>query len=128
MSFNGPVPVRISDGVSNATLSTIGPKVALDVSISKDTTVSTPSILNVSMPVPGTEYNTVIAAFTKEFSIKSRDGGTIQFAYIAGDSGINYITVPAGSVFTKSNIYSSSGITLYFQCNKITTLEVMLWS
>jgi hypothetical protein len=127
VSFNGPLLVQLVDGAIPITTTVVGPKTALDVAISKDTTVSNPSIFNVSMPIANTEYSVSIPAFTKEFAMKTRDGGLLQFAYISGDSG-TYISVAAGTVFSKTNIYSSSTITIYFQSSKINTLELMTWS
>lgn len=128
MAFNGPVSVQLVDGATNLTTTPISGKIALDVSNTKDVTVSVPGILNVSMPTPATEYTVNIPALVKEFSIKSRDGGVLQFCYTSGQSGTNYITLNSGSVFNKDGIYSLVAIPIYFQCSKATTLELFYWS
>ena len=129
MAFNGPIPVQLVDAAIPLTTTAIGPKTALDVANTKDTSVSTPSIQNILLVTPGTEYTTALPPYTKEFSIKARESGIIQFCYTSGQSGTNFVTIPTGSMFSKDSIYSASAINLFFQSTKANmTVEIMLWS
>lgn len=119
--------IRIGDGVDLVSTTTIGSDVGLDVNVINTSIAGSPTIANVSAPISGTEYNFAIPANTKRILIRSRERGRIQFAYIATQSGTNFITVPVGCTKTIDGI-QSTGSTLYFQSSKNgDTLEIEYW-
>ena len=78
------------------------------------TGASTPLITNLSLPVQDTEYSHSLSTYLRQFSIESRNGGTLKIAFISGESGINYLTIHKKTNFTISDL-SFVGITLYIQ-------------
>jgi len=56
-----------------------------------------PTIYNVTLTSADTEYSQLLPQATVKALIRSREGNDIKLAYVEGESGINYITIPAGS-------------------------------
>lgn len=85
------------------------------------------SIYNVSAALASTEYSQALSPNTKQFLIRVRGSGKLQLAFTSGQSGVNYITIPAGSTYTQSEINFSG--TLYFQTNKAAqVIEILEWT
>lgn len=122
--------VRLGDGTNFISSTTVGGVTSLNVNTQGN--ASSPTIFNVSAPVAGTEYSQVIPAGTKRFTAKLRSGGggaNMQFAYVAGTSGTNYVKVPFGNFYEEANLNTISSITFYFQSDKAAqTLEMIVWA
>ena len=89
-------------------------------------TPETPTIYNVLVLSANTEFSQLLSDSTKRFTIKVRDAAKLQIAYLPGESGTNFLTIPRGAVYTEDNM-SFSG-TLYFQADKAgVTVEIVQW-
>lgn len=128
--------IRLGDGTSLVTTTTIGGEVGLDVNLINTTPIpvdlhlsGAPSILNVSAPVAATEYSFSLPITTTKYMFKSRSKGTIQYAYTSGASGTTYISVPPGNFEGDERLKLTSAITIYFQSNKTSdVLEIKYWT
>ena len=125
--------IRLGDGVSLVSTTTVNSKVGLDVNIVNASlplgTGSTPLIANVLVPLAATESSQVIAAGTKRFTMKTDSLAEIKFAYIATTSGTTFVTIPEGASYEEQGLDLSSPITIYFQINKPgITVEFVFWS
>ena len=73
------------------------------------------TIANVTMTTGDTEYNYALPAGTQKVLIKLRGTGAVcKLAYVSGQSGTTYLTIPAGSSKTIEGI-KGTAMTLYFQ-------------
>lgn len=82
-------------------------------------------ITNLSAPTAGTEVSLALSADLKEITIRARVLSTVQFAFVSGESGTKYVTIPPGASFSQSNLGLSSA-TLYIQTNvNSNTIEVL---
>lgn len=83
-------------------------------------------IHNVSVPTSGVEVSYALPANVKSFFLKARGGEKVQLAFVSGESSTNFVTIPAGAVYTDDKYYSA--LTLYFQSNKNnTTIEIVTY-
>lgn len=86
----------------------------------------TPTIYNVSVLLANTEVSQTLTNNTKSFLIRVRGASNLKLAFILGDSGINYITVPAGANYYADGLNFSG--TLYFQTTKASQIvEILEW-
>lgn len=77
---------------------------------------SKPTIYNLTLTSANTEYSQALSAKTKKVLIRERSGGSdIKLAYTSGESGTNYITIPASTSKWLDSVYLR-GRTLYMQC------------
>ena len=89
---------------------------------------TTPVIYNVTMTTANTEYSQALPSNTKKLLVKCRGAYDIKVALTTGESGTNYITVPAGSALCETLIVAAS-LTLYFQCATAAQVaEIIAWS
>jgi hypothetical protein len=87
--------------------------------------LTSPTIYNSNITLANTEYSLTFPANTKQIMIKSRKG-TIQFSFISGQSGTNYITIPLGASYKEENLGAS--LTIYFRSSKANdVLESISW-
>ena len=86
------------------------------------------TVANVSMASANTEYSYAVLASTHKILMKLRaTGQPFQLAYVSGESGTTYITVPANSSKEITDI-KGTGITLYFQSPGVSqTMEIEAW-
>jgi hypothetical protein len=89
---------------------------------------TTPTIYNLSMPAANTEYSQLLSDHTKRILIKSRDRtAQLRIAFVSGDTGVLWITIEPGSVYTEENL-DLEGATIYLRSNKNTqTAEILEW-
>lgn len=89
---------------------------------------STPTIYNVvTSATPGTEASQALTSGTKQFTIKVRGESNLQLAFNSGESGTNYISVPACGSYTVTDINLTG--TIYFQVDKASqVVEILEWS
>lgn len=89
---------------------------------------TSPFVANVSIVSANTEYSYTFPTNTKKFHIKLRDGQRLQLAYISGDTGTTYVTLPAYNLYTEENITLTS-VTLYFQSPVGSNVaEIIYWT
>jgi len=90
--------------------------------------MSQPIIYNDTMTLANTEYSRAIPAGARKILFKERSGGsTVLYAFTSGESGTNYITLPA-SASKYLEMAGLSGKTLYFQCPDAgKVLEIEVW-
>lgn len=89
---------------------------------------STPTIYNVTTSAtPGTEASQVLTSGTKQLTIRVRGNSNLQISFSVGQSGTNFITIPARASYTITDINFSG--TIYFQADKPSqVVEVLEWS
>lgn len=90
---------------------------------------TTPAIGQVSLATAGTEYSFTLPAGCKQFMLRLQSlDATLQIAYVAGQSGITYLTVPTSCTYSEDNLQLTSNTDIYFQSNKnLQVLEIVYW-
>lgn len=89
----------------------------------------TPTIFNLPILAANTEVSYPLPADTKKLFVQERSGrGTVKFAFTAAASGTTYITIPRSNWYNDMFILETATLTLYVQCDIITTLEIITWS
>lgn len=87
---------------------------------------ATPTIYNVSVPLANTEVSQALSASVKRFTIRVRGESRLKLAFVSGQSGTNYITIPPGCTYTEDEINFTG--TLYFQTVKASQIvEILEW-
>lgn len=100
----------------------------IPVTLSTGPSASSPTIYNVVCILANTEYSQAIADGTNQLTLRARGIAKLQVAFASTQSGTNFLTIFPGSVYTVTNINTSS-LTIYFQSNKPnTTVEILEWS
>lgn len=106
-------------------------KINADGSINIDYVQSTvPTIANLSLPSPATEYFIQFPIGTKKLLIKCRDNiAPLQIAFTAGTTNSDYLKIPRGCNYSESDInLTTISRTLYIQSNKPNVvLECLYW-
>jgi len=99
--------------------------IAFTASTAKDS----PDVQNVTATDADTEYSVTLPANTVAFALRARSVSTrIQYAYVSGQSGTNYLTVPTGYQVVEEGLTPGSR-TIYFQTSKASqVVEVLAWS
>lgn len=89
---------------------------------------TTPTIQNTTLTVAGDEYPVAIPDGTKFFTIKARGTEKLQYAYVASESGTNYITIWPGDERLIKNL-STSALTIYVQSSTAgAVVEIESWA
>lgn len=85
-----------------------------------------PKIVNIQMPVAGTEYSYRLPQGTGALMLKFR-GGDGKYCYTANQSGSNFLTLYEGQNYFEDKI-TLDNTTLYFQSpvNGVVA-EILLW-
>lgn len=83
-----------------------------------------PVIYNVSVTA-NTQESQLFTDGTKKILIKPRDVATMKVSY--DNTFSSFMTVPRGNAFEITNIVSSS-LTIYFEADKSTVIEIEEWS
>jgi hypothetical protein len=90
--------------------------------------ITAPTIANQVTLLANTEYSYTFPLNTKKFSLRTRGNAKLQLSFVAGQTGVNYITIFAGSKYEEIGIVTAS-ITAYFQSNKAgETVEILSWT
>lgn len=86
-----------------------------------------PTIENTAMTSANTEYSYTFPAGTKKFRIKLRAlNALLKVAFVEGESGSNYITIPYGDHMTVEA--KVGGATIYFQSPTASQVaEIQTW-
>lgn len=88
-----------------------------------------PIVYNKTMTTENVEVNQELPAGTKKFLIKCRTSYAIKLAFVATESGTNYITVPADRAYKEEDLSLSGTRTLYFQCATAGQVaEIVVWT
>lgn len=74
---------------------------------------STPTIYNLAIADADTEQSQALPANTKDLMIKTRGQALLKIAFVSGQSGTNYITIPANAVFHTTQVFEN--LVVYFQ-------------
>lgn len=87
-----------------------------------------PKIYNLTITLANTEYSQALDDEVRYFEVKCRTFNDMKMAFVSGDSGTTYITIPAGSIwFTRGLI--NGDITLYLQSADAGIIaEIMQWT
>lgn len=118
-----PDSIQVGDGTNILGVNADG---SINVNTSGATNTTT-TILNVSVPLAGTEVSQLLPANTKGFVLRARGKGKLQIAFASGQSGTTFLTVPPGANYKDENFYSSQ--TLYFQSSKAgETVEIIAYT
>ena len=80
-------------------------------------------ITNLAMATPSTEVSHAFTSNLKQVIIRSRTIANLQYSFTSGESGTKYITVKRGITLELVNL-DFTGVTLYVQADKATTLEI----
>lgn len=89
---------------------------------------TTPTIFNLVVALANTEVSQALPANTKKILFRCRGAARIQFSFVSGQSGILYVTVPAGASYSQDLLLLPSA-TLYLQTslpNQI--VEILVWA
>ena len=130
--------IRIGDGTSLVTTTTVGSKVALDVALTGSGAPvevvvvgngigSDPTVANLNTPIANTEYSFVFPTETKKIRIKARNNSLLKYTTIMGQSGTTFISVKPGNVEVIENININTPLTLYFQSTAPEVIEFLYW-
>lgn len=96
------------------------------VAVGGITPSTTPTITNFSVALANTEVSHALQTNLKRLLVRSRDLYKIQFAFTATESSTKFITIPAGSSYTETDL-NLSGKTLYFQLSTAGIVEILEW-
>lgn len=89
---------------------------------------NTPNIQNVAMTTANTEYNFSLPVGTKQWRLKNRGMGKVQYTFQSGDSDTNFFTLSPGAVHNYDSLALGAGLTVYVRNSKDgEVLEVISW-
>jgi hypothetical protein len=116
--------VRIGNGVYELE---ILPDGSLPVTVSGGA-IKTPTILNIPVVNPGTEYNVVLPAATKRFHLKNRGIGKLQISFVTGETNTNFFELAPKVAYTEEGLSLDTSLTIYFQSTKANEIvELITW-
>jgi len=72
-------------------------------------------IFNKTMTNSDTEYSQALPAGTVRFSIQCHGAYDMKLAFASGESGTNYVTIPANAEYEETAVRLRGNV-LYFQC------------
>ena len=82
-------------------------------------------ITNLALILSGTEYSLALQANCKEILIRCRETADLQIAFISGDSGTTYLSIPRLTTLNIDDVDLLSS-TIYLQSNKAAaTAEIL---
>lgn len=96
-----------------------------------NTGANTPSIQNIPVTTAEQEIEIEIPSNTTKLFLRIRDSlCSMQFSYIAGQSGINYITIPRGNSYTEDNLLTTTiSSKIYVRTTKSNVvIELLTWA
>lgn len=86
-----------------------------------------PKVYNVVVPLANTEVAQLLTTSTKSFVIRVRGVATLKLAFVLGDSGTTYLTIPPNCSYSVEGLNFVGS--LYFQTNKVAqVVEILEWS
>lgn len=94
----------------------------------KQVVATNPTIYNLSMPTANTEYSQSLNSSTKKILIRMRTKSRTRFAFISGDTNIEWMTIEPGAVYFEENL-DLNGVTIYLQTNAASQIaEILEWT
>jgi hypothetical protein len=87
--------------------------------------VKNPAVTNIAVPAANTEQTLTLAGTIRRITIKARGTAALRIAFSPTETATNYISIPAGAVFTEENFEAPTQ--LYFSTDKIDTVEILTW-
>lgn len=85
-------------------------------------------IYNLSTPLANTEYSQALNDNVKQLLIRVRGVAEAKFSFVSGESLTKYITIPAGTTYSASNLNLTSA-TLYINVSKSSqVVEIQEWT
>lgn len=124
-------PVGSGDIVVNDGSDNLSPSDGIDLlkGIFPSFLVSSETIINLSMPLAGTEYSYTFGSAVRSFRFKTRNCSKLQYSTVAGQSGTNYDTIYPGAYYSVTNRKPGSTATYYFQAAGTgEVLEISYWT
>ncbi len=86
-----------------------------------------PTIFNVTTGASFVEVSQALGSNVRRFTIKNRDNGILQLAFVATESGTLFKTIPVNAEYSEDNLNST--LTLFFQSNKAAqNVEIVRWA
>lgn len=83
------------------------------------------TITNLSATLANTEYSHALTSGLKQLIIRSRGRAKLQVAFVSGQSGTNFITIPGGANLSLEGL-EFTGKTVYVQANQASTIVEIL--
>jgi hypothetical protein len=120
--------IRLGDGTTLTTVTTINGKSGLDVNIINGPSVNMPLVTNIVYNTANTELSHAFNVSSKKFLIRFRGRARMNLAFIAGSTGTEFITLYPGTVHTEKDLNSNVPIVIYFRANKTGVVEILEWS
>jgi len=80
-------------------------------------------ITNLDITTANTEFNLVLQANLKQLIIRNRSRAEMKIAFIVGESGSNYSSIPIGTTLSLTDINFNDKI-LYVQASIISIVEI----
>ena len=92
------------------------------------TVVGYPKIYNLTLTNANQEYSQALDNEVRYFEVKCRTLNDMKMAFVSGESGVTYLTIPAGSMwFTRALV--NADLTLYLQSPDAGVVaEIMQWT
>ncbi len=89
--------------------------------------VTTPSIINATLPDNVTEVALTIPLGTRRFSVKTRSGAPMRMAFSLGGTSLSYVTT---ACYELENIDATASLMLYACSQRVSgdVLELLTWS
>ena len=125
-------PVGLGSIVVSDGFSSLNPSYGIDYlkGIFPTDEVSTPTVVNINVPLANTEYSVTIPQSAKEFFIKSHGLGTLRIAFSSGQTSTNYSIVWPGGAFERTRLRrNGAALDIFYRSTKPNeTLELIYWS
>jgi hypothetical protein len=88
---------------------------------------TTQTIYNEVIATASTEQSLSIPGVISGYMIKSRNRGIVQLSHVSGESGVKFLTIKSGAVYTNEKEYNN--LVLYFQSPTVNeVIEIVTWS
>lgn len=122
----GDSTLTVNDGSSDLTISD---GIDLIKGLFPTFIISTPTISHQTAALADTEYSYALPSGTRQYEVYSLKRGTLKLAYVATESGTNFIKATPGNKLKETRVNPSSSLTLYFQSNKTNdTIIIYSWT
>jgi len=86
-----------------------------------------PTTINGTLVEANTEYEISLPLNCHKIMFQTRTSAIIQFAFVANESGTNYITLKAGNLYYDDNIRTNSKVYVQSPTAGV-VMEVLCWS
>lgn len=90
-----------------------------------------PKIINKTLTTNSTEYSQALPAGMHYFEVSCRSMNDMKLAFISGQSGTTYVTIPAGTVrYFRGRFFTiATGLIIYLQSPSDNVIaEILVWS